>query len=442
MITALAAAAVLAAHPLGNFSINHYDGLTIHHDRIEHLAIVDLAEIPTLQQPPTGPADTHARRACAELRDAVRAQAGGRLLTWRVTDASFAYRPGAAGLRTSRLTCHLTAPLRVDRPLALTFANGYRGDTVGWREITAKGHGVRLRDSDVPAKSVSGELRDYPADLLSSPLDVRQARLTAEPGDSGSGAPADVPGVDAVTRYAGLLADRLNTLIGADRLTVPLGLLALLLSLALGAVHAAMPGHGKTVMAAYLAGRQRRLLDAVTVAATVTATHTAGVLALGMLVTAASAIAGEVVLSWLGVASGLLIAVIGAGLLRSAFRSRTRHRHGHGHGHGQGHGHGRGSGGVVALAVAGGLVPSPSALVVLLGAMALGRTAFGVLTVVCYGLGMAVTLLITALALRRLSDLTLGGRMQRLRPYSAAMTATLVLLVGTGVTLRAVAALV
>jgi ABC-type nickel/cobalt efflux system permease component RcnA len=96
----------------------------------------------------------------------------------------------------------------------------------------------------------------------------------------------------------------------------------------------------------------------------------------------------------------------------------------------------------VALAVAGGLVPSPSALVVLLGAMALGRTAFGVLTVVCYGLGMAVTLLITALALRRLGDLTLGGRMQRLRPYSAAMTATLVLLVGTGVTLRAVAALV
>lgn len=441
MITALAAAAVLAAHPLGNFSINHYDGLTIHRDRIEYLAIVDLAEIPTLQQPPTGPADTHARRACAELRDAVRAQAGGRLLTWRVTDASFAYQPGAAGLRTSRLTCRLTAPLRVDRPLALTFANGYRGDTVGWREITATGHGVRLRDSNVPAKSVSGELRDYPADLLSSPLDVRQASLTAEPGDGGSGAPADVPGVDAVSRYTGLLADRLNTLIGADRLTVPLGLLALLLSLALGAVHAAMPGHGKTVMAAYLAGRQRRLRDAVTVAATVTATHTAGVLALGMLVTAASAIAGEVVLSWLGVASGLLIAVIGAGLLRSAFRNRTRHGHGHGHGQGHGHGHGRGAGGVMALAVAGGLVPSPSALVVLLGAMALGRTAFGILTVVCYGLGMAVTLLITALALRRLGDLTLGGRMQRLRPYSAAMTATLVLLVGTGVTLRAVAAL-
>ncbi|MEV5498885.1 High-affinity nickel-transporter [Nonomuraea fuscirosea] len=456
--TALAAAVTPAAavrsavHPLGNFSVNHYDGLTIHPDRIEHLAVVDLAEIPTLQQPPTGPPDAHARRACADLREAVRADAGGRPLSWRVTGASFVYRPGAAGLRTSRLTCRLTAPVRVDRPVALTFANAYRPDGVGWREITAKGQGVRLRDSTVPAGSVSGELRDYPADLLSSPLDVRAARMTAEPGDGGSVAPAAMPGVDVVTRYTGLLADRLNALIGADRLTVPLGMLALLVSVALGAVHAAMPGHGKTVMAAYLAGRERRLRDAVTVAATVTVTHTAGVLVLGVLVTAAGAIAGDVVLSWLGVASGLLITAIGAALLRSARHHRPGHGHGHGHGHGEesghrqqenGHGPGRRPGsGVVGLAVAGGLVPSPSALVVLLGAMALGRTAFGVLTVVCYGLGMAATLLVTALALRRLGGLTVAGRMRRLRPYSAVMTAALVLLVGLGVTVRAAAALV
>jgi ABC-type nickel/cobalt efflux system permease component RcnA len=98
--------------------------------------------------------------------------------------------------------------------------------------------------------------------------------------------------------------------------------------------------------------------------------------------------------------------------------------------------------GVVALGIAGGLVPSPSALVVLLGAMALGRTAFGVLTVLCYGLGMALTLLGAALALRRLGGLTLTGRLHRLHPHTAAMTATLVLLVGTGVTVRAVAMLV
>ncbi|MFB4270583.1 hypothetical protein [Nonomuraea sp. GTA35] len=103
---------------------------------------------------------------------------------------------------------------------------------------------------------------------------------------------------------------------------------------------------------------------------------------------------------------------------------------------------------MAALAVAGGLVPSPSALVVLLGAMALGRTVFGVMTVVCHGLGMALTLLLAALVLRRLGDLALPGRLRRLRPYSAAMTATLVLLVllvllnvGTGMTLRAVTSL-
>ncbi|MEV4116880.1 High-affinity nickel-transporter [Nonomuraea sp. NPDC049695] len=433
---AMLVAAALAAHPLGNFSVNHYDGLTIHPDRIEDTAIVDSAEIPTLQQPLNGSPATHAQIACAQLRDTIHVQADGQPLAWRIAQASFAYRPGAAGLRTSRLTCHLVAPLRVGRPLAITFANSHRSDTVGWREITAKGHDVRLSASSVPSRSVSGELRDYPTDLLSSPLDVRQARITATPGNGESGTEVTVPGVDVVTRYTGFLADRLNTLIGADRLTVPLGLLALLLSLALGAVHAAMPGHGKTVMAAYLAGRTGRLRDAATVAATVTATHTVGVLALGVLVTVTTSLAGPAVLGWLGVASGLIIAAIGAGLLRSALRHR---HHGDAPGHGHGHGHGAG---VVALGVAGGLVPSPSALVVLLGAMALGRTAFGVLTVVCYGLGMTLTLLAAALALRKLGDRPLAGRLQRLRPYSAMMTATLVLLVGTGLALRAAAALV
>ena len=96
---------------------------------------------------------------------------------------------------------------------------------------------------------------------------------------------------------------------------------------------------------------------------------------------------------------------------------------------------------MVALGAAGGLVPSPSALVVLLGAMALGRTAFGVMTVVAYGLGMAATLLAAALALRRLGGLTLTTRLRRLQPYTSTMTAALVLVVGTGVTVRALTAL-
>lgn len=448
------AAAVLAAHPLGNFSVNHYDGLTVHPDRIENLAIIDSAEIPTLQHPPAGPVDQHARQACTRLRDSLRARVDGRALAWHLADTSFTYQPGAAGLRTSRLTCRLTAPLRIDRARTLTFANTHRSDTVGWREITAGGHGVRLSASTVPSASLSGRLRDYPTDLLSSPLDVRQATITIEPGSDRPGTSVSVPGVDLLTRYTSLLADRLNALIGADRLTVPLGLLALLLSLLLGAAHAALPGHGKTVMAAYLAGRRGRLRDAVIVAVTVTATHTAGVLALGVLITLTTSLAADVLIGWLGVASGLIIALIGATLLRTALRHRHGSRpptsgpgHGDGHGHehehehGHGHGHERRSGGMVALAAAGGLVPSPSALVVLLGAMALGRSAFGVMTVVCYGLGMAATLLAAALALRRLGGLTLTTRLRRLQPYTSTMTAALVLVVGTGVTVRALTAL-
>jgi ABC-type nickel/cobalt efflux system permease component RcnA len=101
-----------------------------------------------------------------------------------------------------------------------------------------------------------------------------------------------------------------------------IGFLAVLLSLILGASHAALPGHGKTVIAAYLVGRRGTSRDAVVVGATVTLTHTAGVLVLGLLLSLSSVLAGESVLRWLGIASGLLIAGIGVVLLRSAARKR------------------------------------------------------------------------------------------------------------------------
>ena len=250
---------VLAAHPLGNFSVNHYDGLTVHPDRIENLAIVDSAEIPTLQHPPAGPVDQHARQACTRLRDSPRARVDGRALAWHLADTSFTYQPGAAGLRTSRLTCRLTAPLRIDRAAypdlrqhppkrRRRVAGDHRGR-----------HGVRLSDSTVPSASISRPAARLPGPTCSAARSTSaQATLTVEPGPATGRAPRpSVPGVDLLTRYTALLADRLNALIGADRLTVPLGLLAVLLALVLGAAHAALPGHGKTVMAAYLAGRQR-----------------------------------------------------------------------------------------------------------------------------------------------------------------------------------------
>src|SRR6185369_13982564 len=111
--------------------------------------------------------------------------------------------------------------------------------------------------------------------------------------------------------------------VGDRSLTLPVGLAAVLLALLLGGAHAALPGHGKTVMAAYLAGRHGRPRDALTVGATVTLTHTGGVLLLGLLLTTVAGLAGEAVLGWLGVVSGVLIAVLGASMLFGLLRRRA-----------------------------------------------------------------------------------------------------------------------
>ncbi|MED7926848.1 High-affinity nickel-transporter [Nonomuraea sp. LP-02] len=429
-----------AAHPLGNFTVNHYNGLVVTPGGIGNLAVVDLAELPTLQADPDVDAG-YAGRRCAALAAAQRLVVAGTAVPWRVAEAGFAYAPGLGGLRTSRLTCRLTAAVRASGPVE--FSDAFEQDRIGWREISAAGDGVRLSGSTVPAASVSDELRAYPEDLLSDPLDQQTATFTVSAGGPATGGSGTVPGglgAGGPVGEAFAALDRTFTgLIGSDALTLPLGLLAVGLAVVLGAGHALIPGHGKTVMAAYLAGRRGRPRDAVVVGATVTATHTAGVLVVGLALTAFTTLAGETVLSWLGVASGALIAVIGFRLLLNARRHHT--------GHGHGHGHSGKRAGLVGLGVAGGLVPSPSALIVLLGAIALGRTWFGVALVTAYGAGMAATLTVTGLLLVRLVDRLesraatgrrLAARVSGLAPLG---TAAMVVLLGAGLALRSAAAL-
>jgi ABC-type nickel/cobalt efflux system permease component RcnA len=294
---------------------------------------------------------------------------------------------------------------------------------------------------------------------------------------------------------------RVEDLIGDRQLTPIVGALAVLLAVLLGCGHALLPGHGKTVMAAYLAGRRGRSRDALTVGATVTATHTVGVLVLGLAITPSSTLAGDQVIRWLGVASGALVAGIGALMLRGAVprwrevRSGqappvaelpepalagavgasspsgvhvharpdgththehehphdSEHEHDHEHPHHHGHHHGpaghtHGRGGLIGMGVAGGLVPSPSALIVLLASVGLGRTAFGVVLVLAYGAGMAGTLTAVGLALvrlrGRLERRVTTGRGSRLLTGLAATapvgTAALVLLVGLALVARGV----
>ena len=444
-----------AAHPLGNFSVNQLAALAFHPDRVAVTATVDLAELPTLQERPAVDADgdgaaspaertRHAATGCAGFARDFQVAVAGEGLTWRVVGQQFGYAEGAAGLATSRLDCRLVASAALDRPATVEIANRYRVDRVGWRELTGTGHGVRLVDSPLPAGSVTGGLRSYPADLLSSPVDVRSARLRVEPGPgSAPAAPAPTTPSGSPGWLAG--AERtLHGLVGEHGLTPLVGGLAVLLAAVLGAAHAALPGHGKTVMAAYLAGRQGRPRDAVTVGATVTLTHTGGVLVLGLLLTGAVGLAGEAALGWLGLASGGLVAAVGIGMLAGVRRHRAHH-----HRHGQ-HDHHRHSHrfGLLGIGVAGGLVPSPSALVVLLGAIGLGRTGFGILLVLAYGLGMAATLTAAGLLLIRVRDrwwayirVPWSGLGRRLAAAAPAGTAGLVLLVGLGLAGRAAATL-
>ncbi|HUQ57808.1 nickel/cobalt transporter [Lentzea sp.] len=424
-----------SAHPLGNFSVNHYHGLHLHPDRVDLRSVVDVAEIPTLQE---NLRNRDARQWCDELSRTDRSTVDGRQISWTLSSSAKEHPAGQADLSTTRLVCEFTARVDLARPARLEFRDESNGDRVGWREITAAGTGIRLADSPVPTESVSDELRAYPEDLLSNPMDVRAVAFTAEPGSGSEPKKASGSPVQSFS----VTAARLNDILGSDDLTPWLGFLALLLSLLLGASHAALPGHGKTLIAAYLAGRQGTPKDAFIVGASVTATHTGGVLVLGLVISASSALAGEQVLRWLGLVSGLLITVIGVVLLRSALTTtREPALVGAAHGHGHGHGHGYSRASLIGMGAANGLVPSPSALVVLLGAMALGRTWFGVLLVLGYGIGMAGTLTAVGLLLvkaRERVERILDGRATRaLSHYAPVGTATMVIVVGLWLALQA-----
>ncbi|MCT6780420.1 nickel transporter [Streptomyces sp. CS7] len=537
-LAAVASAAVapaVAAHPLGNFSVNYHTGLVLRPDRIDARIVVDRAEIAALQERPVVDSDhddtisdsesrAYAEEACSGLRKQLHLSLGGKRADWKQSSAALVYENGEAGLKTSRLTCELTTQAALSEPTDIRAETDYDTTRIGWHEMTATSQGIRITRTDVPATSPTRELRQYPQDPLASPLDQRTASLRSEPGQDTAAVPAvvaDLPGASAISGVLAKVTGAFDSLVGAREITLPVGLLALFLALVLGASHAAMPGHGKTIMAAYLAGRRGTRRDALTVGATVTLTHTAGVLVLGLALPVSTHLAGETVLMWLGAASGLLVTGIGLWLLTGAVRGRPQHNHhhhgpnhshshvdhhhdhdhGHHHGHGHDHDHGADSphhhgpdspvsardstpagelqgtpavatlappdhehhpatpstaprdarrtsrSGLIGMGIAGGLVPSPSALVVLLGAVALGRTAFGVLLVIGYGLGMATTLTLAGLLLVRLRErIESHDRARTLRHHpllrklartGPVITSILVIAVGLGLTLRA-----
>ncbi|MEU9552655.1 nickel transporter [Streptomyces werraensis] len=497
---ALVPAAEASAHPLGNFTVNRYDGLVAAPGELRVHHVEDLAEIPATQAAPDLAGlgrDAWARQRCATAARDGAVVADGRPAPLTVRAARVRVRPGQAGLDTLRVECRLTAPLPRGRTVAVEFRAAGGDSGPGWREITAQGDRATLAASDVPEASLSARLTRYPEDRLASPPDTRTASLRIRPGGpalaAGGVDEADAPASAILPRGADRWTRALDDLVARRDLTVGFAALALLLAVVLGAMHALAPGHGKTLMAATAAARggRARMRDVLPMAASVTVSHTLGVVALGLLVTAGSAAAPSVV-AWLGIASGVLVTLAGAQLVRRALRQRGHHTHPHlhkhehapGHGHEHPHEHTPGQGhehahphdhghsptslththggrththpaaptlrGTILLGFAGGLVPSPSAVVVLVGAAALGHAWFGLLLVVAYGVGLALTLTAAGYAVVRA-----GGSVSRLlarrprwtsAPWAALVrrsaplgSACVVLVLGAGLVFRGAA---
>lgn len=425
-LAALPAAA--SAHPLGNFTTNHYIGVTVSADAIDVDVVVDVAEIPSIEvmgrldidgDGTLDDAETDAgRRAlCAERLPAIEVRVDSRVLELEMWAAGLQLRPGAGGLATIRVVCEARAANPSDGALTLEIADG-SPEALGWREIVVRGEGYETNPADAD-RDVAARLTSYPTDLLSQPLAERSATVVlraggaavaarpvpdAQPLDGGSATTQEPAGAAAVP--GGVGAD-LPFLPDLRSLSFGTALLGLLVAAVAGAGHALSPGHGKTVMAAYLVGSRGKARHAVLLGAAVTVSHTLGVIGLGGVVLLASdALPAERLYPILGTVSGAAVILIGAwlllgclGRLRAERRHAHEHDHGHPHGHGHEHPHGHeheapmpGVRGLLAIGVAGGLVPSTAALVLLLAAVAAGQPAYGLALALAFGAGMAAVL--------------------------------------------------
>jgi ABC-type nickel/cobalt efflux system permease component RcnA len=214
------------------------------------------------------------------------------------------------------------------------------------------------------------------------------------------------------------------------------------------------------MVAAYLVGTRGTARHAVALGATVTVTHTIGVFALGFVTLALSQyVLPEDLYPWLTLVSGVMVVAVGAGVLRARVRSARAHSHDHDHdhdqdraghhhhGHGQSHGHSHshhhhpeepGVRGILAMGAAAGLIPCPSALVVLLAAISQHQVGLGLLLIVAFSLGLAATLTVLGLLIvsaRRLIPAGLvGGRLATALPAASAL---LIVAVGCVLTAKA-----
>jgi nickel/cobalt exporter len=431
--SALAVVASAEAHPLGNFTVNRFSRIEVSGRQLYVRYVLDMAEIPTFQARQAGGIDaaSYSRR----IAEGVRLTIDGRPAKLAPLAHALAFPKGAGGLRTTRLEVILRGP-RVTAVSRISYRDTNFPARIGWKEIVV--------GADAPSRS--HELRSYPKDLLQSPLDVTSLTTTLAPADGPSTPPT-------LTRGSALQApDRVAdggfaSLIARDRLSVGFVLVSLLIAMFWGAAHALSPGHGKSIVAAYLVGSRGTARHAAVLGLTVTVTHTIGVFALGLITLSLSAfVVPDHIYPWLNLVSALLIVGVGISVLRWRLRewrkrsARKHHHHHHGHDHHHEHGHDESLSArrLLGIGISGGIVPCPTALVVLLAAISLHRVGYGMVLILAFSVGLAAAMtgigLLAVTAKRTFERVDFNGGLVRLLP---AISALVVLGLGVAMTVRA-----
>jgi ABC-type nickel/cobalt efflux system permease component RcnA len=441
---------------MGNFSINHYSGIFLHREFVQLHYIIDMAEIPTFQELQASglkpdPNDPRIAQYLAaketEFRRGILLKLDGRPVGLACDSRQVIFPPGAGGLPTMKLgfICQAIFSRLAAGPHRIEYRDGNFEGRAGWKEVIVNAEPELQVQTDAPTHDRSGELSNYPRDLLNSPPQdvaanisftkpVVSARKSPIPQNRSSNArsasrvdtsavlPATISSSTSPTTGSTVIALTSNAqgtprnaftqLMIAQNLSLWFLLTAALMAAGLGALHALEPGHGKTLVAAYLVGSRGTARHAVLLGLIVTLSHTASVYLLGAITLYASRyILPDQLYPWLGVVSGLIISGFGFTLFlrRMIGQDDPAASEDHRHWHDRFISSAQGPAipplatasakapvtlrRLLILGITGGAVPCPAALVVLLSAIALRRITFGLFLILAFSFGLAAVLI-------------------------------------------------
>lgn len=474
MLILFAAAATLHAHPMGNFSVSRYMRFEASAMELHMVYALDFAEIPTFEMTHrwglSNPRNSEIEnRAASEMRNWIKRLSidiDGKRVSPSVEFVRASVTEGAGAMPVVLVTARLKAALPEGRA-RLNYRDANFEDRSGWKEIVVERNSTReVVSVSGAASDVSKALTAYPSDPGFLPPQRVSAEIEwgplsqivtgeLEPKSTATPEPEASP-IGTVTK-----GDFLSNLLGRQEIPGHLALLGLAVAFGLGTIHALSPGHGKTLMAAYLVGTRGTMKHAAILGGTVTFTHTISVFLLGLATLFLSQyFLPEKIVPWLGAISGVVIVFVGLSLFQrrlASLRGKAHvHPHAHSHGapghhhhdheHGQDHPHHHHHlpqgeitlGSLVALGVSGGLAPCPSALVILLSAIAIGRTGLGLMLLVAFSLGLASVLIAVGAAVLYAKHLIPSssklaqGRAAKLVPVASAVVIVAIGVVMTG----------